>query len=584
MHKRIHTIKILHGRHLTLCVAFACVISLLTGCNKSADSPELLEIYDYVSNDPQKALGALDSIDYRSLSDANRHFYDFLSIKAKDKAYIDHTSDSLILDVIDYYSSGNDNNLYAEALYYGGRVYSDLGDYPTSLRYFQKALDRVSSDTDASELRACIVSQFGRLFNSLRIYNEAAYYIQESINIDKQLNDTINTVYDLQLLANTYLRGKEYDLSEKNLKEAIQLSENLSEDHTATSKMYLAKIKYDQGNIDSALYFIRNTPNLVEQKFVRNSALGYAALIYRDAGIMDTAYMYAHEIINSPNDGPLELAYHIILSPELRDHIPQDTLDDYLSSYVSILENYYEKDKIQFAINQQNLYNYNIHEREKIKVLKANEKLKYWIAASVLLLFIMAIIILYLKNRSKARIIELHEAIENIKMLNSRLEEKARAKDAIESTTLTGNSSINKEEALREKLREEILALYEKTKNNVQISHELLQSEVYQKLNEKLSKGEIIADDDSFWTELEDTILKVSPNFVYNLNLLSMGRLTVPELHTTFLIKCGLRPSQMQILLGRSQGAIVSRRESICKKVLNQKMKVTVIDAIIRML
>lgn len=51
---------------------------------------------------------------------------------------MEHTSDSLILDVIDYYSSNDDRNLYPEVLYYGGRVYSDLGDYPTSLSYFRK--------------------------------------------------------------------------------------------------------------------------------------------------------------------------------------------------------------------------------------------------------------------------------------------------------------------------------------------------------------------------------------------------------------------------------------------------------------
>lgn len=79
----------------------------------------------------------LDSIKYDGLSDHDRHFFDFLSIKANDKAYVRHESDSLILDVIDYYSSHNKDNIYPEALYYGGRVFSDLGDLPTALRYFR---------------------------------------------------------------------------------------------------------------------------------------------------------------------------------------------------------------------------------------------------------------------------------------------------------------------------------------------------------------------------------------------------------------------------------------------------------------
>lgn len=87
-----------------------------------------------------------------------------------------------------------------------------------------------------------------------------------------------------------------------------------------------------------------------------------------------------------------------------------------------------------------------------------------------------------------------------------------------------------------------------------------------------------------FGHDLEHVVLESSPGFKTNLTLLTLGKLTTLDLHTALLIKCGIKPSQMTILLGRSNGAIISRRETLCLKVLDQKMGVKVIDHIIRLL
>lgn len=107
---------------------YFCLILIFSSCNNNEkDSSSLPAISKFLASNPQRALESLDSIDYCALSASDRHFYDFLTIKAKDKSYIEHTDDSLILDVIKYYSTTDIKDVYAEALYYGGRVYSDLG-------------------------------------------------------------------------------------------------------------------------------------------------------------------------------------------------------------------------------------------------------------------------------------------------------------------------------------------------------------------------------------------------------------------------------------------------------------------------
>lgn len=122
-------------------------------CGRTSHDHRLERIWGYVSDKPKEAMAALDSIDVTSMSEADRAFYNLIGIKAKDKAYVLHTSDSLILTVIDHYSRHKEDGLYAEALYYGGRVYSDLGDYPTGLHYFQEALDLLPENTPHLRLR-----------------------------------------------------------------------------------------------------------------------------------------------------------------------------------------------------------------------------------------------------------------------------------------------------------------------------------------------------------------------------------------------------------------------------------------------
>ena len=98
---------------------FLLMLILSIGCRRHGNIAESLEIIgNLCDTDPLLAVSMLDSIDSLPMSGSQRHLFDFLTVKSRDKAYIRHTSDSLILDVIDYYSSRNNKALYAEALYY----------------------------------------------------------------------------------------------------------------------------------------------------------------------------------------------------------------------------------------------------------------------------------------------------------------------------------------------------------------------------------------------------------------------------------------------------------------------------------
>lgn len=572
---------------------------LFFSCSDNKIDERLVHINEIIPESPEEALSHLDSINYKDLSEANQYFYDLVKIKAEDKAYIKHTSDSIILRVISYYATHDKDKLYTEALYYGGRIYRDMGDSPNALKYFHLALDNLTEREADNNLKARILSQTGRLLTGISLYDEAIPYIEESIKICELNKDTVNIVYELQLLGGTYLRAKKYRLAEHYFNNAIEMSSNSPVSFNAKAKMYLADVKYQTGQLDSALVLIRNTPDLVKP-IARNSALAAASEIYLENELLDSAYIYAHELLNSSDSTNKRTAYQVMTSPKLKKLIPLDTLYQYISEYRELLENYHDDNKIQLAINQQNFYNYQQYVIKQKEAEAYNSTLLKWIFGISSLCLILGMAVFYYKNKVNKTLVELHLALESIDILNENIYQTN-----INSTTTEGNipESVNdapestikddsedtsflttkSEKELRDKLRNKLLSLYNSNKA-AKLSEDVIESEAYKKLQELIKQKQILSYEDPFWDELEYVVIKSSPQFKENLKLLTQSRLTTIDLHTALLIKCHILPSQMAVLLSKSKGAIVSRRESLCVKIFGEQKGTKVIDGIIRLL
>lgn len=572
---------------------------LFFSCSDNKIDERLVHLNEIIPESPEEALSHLDSINYKDLSEANQYFYDLVKIKAEDKAYIKHSSDSIILRVISYYATHDKDKLYTEALYYGGRIYRDMGDSPNALKYFHLALDNLTEREADNNLKARVLSQTGRLLTGISLFDEAIPYIEESLKICELNKDTVNIVYELQLLGGTYLRAKKYRLAEHYFNNAIEMSSNLPVSFNAKAKMYLADVKYQTGQLDSALVLIRNTPDLVKP-IARNSALAAASEIYLENELLDSAYIYAHELLNSSDSTNKRTAYQVMTSPKLKKLIPLDTLYQYISEYRELLENYHDDNKIQLTINQQNFYNYQQYVIKQKEAEAYNSTLLKWIFGISSLCLILGMAVFYYKNKVNKTLVELHLALESIDILNENI-----SQTNINSTTTEGNipESVNdapestikddsedtsflttkSEKELRDKLRNKLLSLYNSNKA-AKLSDDVIESEAYKKLQELIKQKQILSYEDPFWDELEYVVIKSSPQFKENLKLLTQSRLTTIDLHTALLIKCHILPSQMAVLLSKSKGAIVSRRESLCVKIFGEQKGTKVIDGIIRLL
>lgn len=551
---------------------------LLVACSNIGDKVDFDHIDEVLSASPEKAIAILDSIDRKTLQDADRHHVELLSIRARDKAYITHTSDSLIIDVLNYYTSNKDDKLYPLALYYGGRVYSDLGDYPTALRYFQSALDVIPRDADNLELRAAALSQTGRLLHSLQLPLQAIPYLEKAIEAGKLLNDTFGLAYDYFHLYQCFANAKDLPSARKCNSEAMRYSEALPATEQADIKISLASLLYRENKIDSALQVIRGLPDRVDP-LCRTHALAIAAQIYRDAGIPDSAYIYAKELALA-GDHNSRTGFKVMFEPELKSVVPKDTLIFYLPLYKQTIEKYLDMSDAKEAFIQNSHYNYQLHVREKEKAESARNKM-YFLAYAISALAALIIIgLLYLRTRNLKQIVHLQKTLDTIKTMRY-----THSDENISPEPIAGHPSASSETEI---LRRQILREFESMENAdstvFSVKQSIIRSDVFRRLEEFIQKHKFITDSDDLWDELVKIVEKDSPDFKTRLNTLTNCKMSNSDFQIALLIRCGISPSNMAILLNRTKSAISSRRSSLSNKIFGSGENIKLLDPIIRYL
>ena len=586
---------------------FCAVMVVLSGCSGKPEDPRLLEIAERVSACPEEMLAHLDSMDVGSMKESDRWLHTLLRIKAQDKAYVVHTSDSVILRVIDYYSRHKGSGHYPEALYYGGRVYSDIGDAPTALRYFQAALEALPEGKDGN-LRSRIYSQMGSLLNSLRLYKEAGAFIKEVIGIEMADGDSINLMRNIQLLGSVYMHSKDYDLADSCFRNAHEIAVGISHNDTVIHDMYLAGTELYRRNISEALKRIRGVLEDLSGK-QRDIVYAYASQIYMAAGINDTAYLFAEKLIRSKNNDHRRVGYGMLLSPELRKYSSPDSLFSYSSAYGVVLNEYLDRHDAEQATIQTSLYNYQTHEHGRKKAEDA--KRTYMYVAGFFLISVLALCvgILYLRNKKMKLKLDYHKSLEDIGKLETLLssaegelvkyrktiEEMEAEKHAkrsepdVEAVDTTYEDSLStrketEEDPVRKELKERLLRLQKAGEAKKNDPEKILGTSVFDRLQDNIVNKIGLKEDDEVWSEIESSVLKQSPEFKTNLTLLVGGKTKVDVYHMALLVRCGFGPTDTGALLGRTKGAVSARRGYICEKIFGKKYGGKVMDDIINLL
>ncbi len=506
----------------------------LISCN-NPPYPHTMQVADTLANTyPDSAIVLLEQLkdSITTAPKATQMYYQLLTIKAKDKAYVTHTSDSLIMQVLQYYENKGDKKHLPEAYYYAGRVCRDLGDAPQALNYFQKAAELLEGSTEYY-LMSKIYSQMGRLFFFQNVYEEAmkafkkAYKYNTLAKDDKGAIINLRDVGDVFMQYNTdsalYYHQIGYERAKK-LKNQWLI--DLTQEALLSYYLQLGKIELAQDMLNNKKIARTEDSHLL---------LGY---LFNESELLDSATYYNNRALKSSSIYARRAA-HWGLAEIAQKRSDCKTAIEQIKLYSILTDSIKKITNTENIRKMHSLYNYQLREKQNNILAIENAKQKLWNVSILLVLAILTIIFIIYYYNAKHKRLQLQNSLREL-------------------------------ERLKEAQKEQIISMSHKVEIERQ-EHELAiakfkQSEIYNKFHIARDTKDL---SDTDWLELQKAIDTAYKDFTYH--IYRLYPISNIELKICLLIKADISISNIALLTGRTKSTITSARKKLYEKVHGEK-------------
>lgn len=342
------------------------LLSLAASCSRRhrAVHREIDRISAIADVDPYSALRLLDSMAPTLAADDNLLMHHrLILVKARDKADMPFTTDSLIRPVIDYYRDrGPSDTLLPLALYYGGRAYSELGDAPRALDYFRQAL-AVLPDSVNPRLRGYIHAQSAGIYYRQNMLDRALAENKKALAISTSLHDTIAMGYDLKDIAYDYMCLGFPDSAMHFLDLAFELSATGTPEWQNFMRGQMASHYYMTGNIQKADSLIRNTLQDTISLPFKDSIYTIATDIFISEEDYTSVAPYLNWLSDSGSVYAKRNAARCLALIEARKS-SSDSIHVYINDLLKYTDSIVMVENADAVIRMNAVYDYSVRERE----------------------------------------------------------------------------------------------------------------------------------------------------------------------------------------------------------------------------
>ena len=565
---------------------------LLASCSPGRYPASLLTADSLSSVRPDSALRLLTrlAVDTADAPLSHRMYYRLLCIKAADKAYLPHTSDSLIRPVLHYYIEGGDPRLLPEAYYYAGRVYRDLGNDLQALSCFQKALEaiRQNGDTDV-HLKSKIYSQRATLYAYRKMYREALAMYQEVLKISTSACDSVSMLFALRDIANMHRELHRPDSVLPYFKQAKQIADLLQRtDLSHMMQSQLASAYLEVQAFDLARAALVEALQLVERPN-QSAVYSIAAHFYKAIGITDSANYYNRKLLEIGTIYAKEKAYRELIG-RIRQtgYPPLDTLFDGWQQCVDSLRTL---DRKANELRTYADYDYLKSEQEnaRLKEQNAHNRFTIWIGGLVIvtLLTTLAAFRQYYqrirleKQEQQRRYMQIiAEQQKKNEMLEAYLQEKKQLEkiqqEMQKADSIQDMKKKRRLELINHVLEKNRIETEEDEEAREALIHSTLYAELQQRAHAPRGDGFVTSEE---WDVLRRLSAAAYPHFFEHLELLCAPNEN--EWHVSLLIKLLFRPADIARLTGLKPSSISSIRVRLYKKATGESGKAESWDQIV---
>lgn len=554
-------------------------LSFTVSCSGNrSDRDLLIQIDSLTYHNPDSAILCLTELSHtiNNYSLDLQKYYQLLTIKANDKAFIKHTSDSLILSIILYYEKTNNTYLLPEAYYYAGRVYADLYDAPKALDYFQKAAKSLNSTTNYKLLKV-IHSQMGHLLLYQDVYNEAMESFKKAYQYDILEGDKEGGINDLCWIGETFTGYGNADSAmyyfQNAYKNAIKLN---SKKHIDKTKLHLADLYNQLGMYDSIKVLL--------SPYSQYEGVDYYRIIgemYHGFNQLDSASFYYNKMLETNNMYTSQRA-HFQLAEIAMVRNDANAVLEHTRKYKEWTTKITQATNTETIHKMHSYYNYQLREKENNDLRLKNVHQEKWIivCCSTILLLGCLIAAYYQYNKRKRN--TLNVQLEKLRQLKEEqyqsstrfIEENERKIEALELQLKQSHKESDDMQKLLLTQKEQIRQMNERIKTNKeerQLSESLFrESDIYNKFHNAACNETIrISSDD--WEMLRIKIDECYKGFSSRLR--SIHPISDMEMRICLLLKININVTGISMLCGRSKSAIVSARKRLYEKYFAEKGK-----------
>ena len=559
---------------------FACLFAAwftlcLCCCDDRPSYKARLSAIDSIADtDAPLALAMLDSLKphMAGATEADRNFYSLMRVKAEDKTFVTHKTDTLMLRLVDYYETDGDKALLPTAYYYSGRVYSDMNDGKRALQYFQKAVEMIDS---SSTLYSAAYSQIGYLFLYQGIYDKGVVAFLRAYKQYKHAGNKLGVAGALCGMAYCRQRQGSELQALRYFKQAMTLVRGTgNKSYEADIIGQIANCYYNIGNYQAALKCARRALNGVDSINARG-IYAIAADIYDKIGKKDTAVLlneklFALDDVYAKQTAGKWLGHYYLDKDVVKATAYIDEYNKYSDSIHSIIQT----EKIA-QIDA--MYNYSLRETENIRLKSEVMNGRYALLISFILVVvvILSFTIFVLLSKKKRRTEEMkyekekHFLASLYEQSNAFIEEnKMKIADLERQLTMSisNNESLTADLKAKQELLNNINKMAEiKAENRKLAETGLANSDICKKiitmLNDKTTNdfGKKLSVKD--WLELSTEVNDRNPKFKER--ILELCEISELEYHVCLLLKVGVSLKSISVLTSKTKSFVSAIRKRL---------------------
>ena len=558
--------------------------TLLMGCAHDKHADDVIDGADQLLNtNPDSALVVLDEI-REGKADwprSQQMRYELVYAQAQNKAFVNFTTDSVVLELVDYYDRHGNANEQMMANYMAGCAYRDLEDALSALKYLNLAKEAVDESDENCDLHTLmrVYSQMGGLYQRVAAFENERIADMHAERLAWQIGDTISALRLMWAQA-CCLYDAQKTLDATKLLDSIDMFTRKNGMREQTKILYPMRIDYclDTKDVNGADSLLREyeckmgiRPETSNEEiydiahFYRKGR--YYLLIQRpDSAIqMFLRFMILVEnrsFQNATKHSLLEVCYRGMSEAYSFQHKP-DSVIKYANLYCQWNDSSTRAKSSEHLLRYQSLYNYTKIQEQALKAEQKASRLRVIVVLLVVIGIVIAIIVwsIYQKRLK----VERQKQINTNKEYQLLLLDMEKSAEELELVKTDLKRFLKEKESEIQKLQT-ALAMYQDNEQNIEqwnAERAIFTCDIARHLHtlslhaQKVTPNEL--------NRLLITAQNAFPRFYANITDASKG-LSYSEIVICVLIRFRFIPSEMSLLLGLSSQRITNLKSSVNQK------------------